>query len=828
MRKYFLIVSLCLSSVLSAQNTETYTIKGVVKDTTATVGIPYATISVADTLATNFLKRAAADANGKFSVEVKLEKGDYMLVIDATGWDTKKIPITFSDDKKIDLGTIILLEKSAELLGVEVVAVKPLVTQDLDKIGYDVEADPESKTNNVLEMLRKVPLVTVDGEENIQIKGSSSFKIYINGKPSNMITKNPKDVLKSMPASSIKKIEVITDPGAKYDAEGVTAILNIVTQSALQGFQGTVSARVNTKGDLGGSVYFSSKIGKFGVTANYGYNQYSSPNWSTSNSEYFTESMPYKYSNTYSESSYKGGWHWGNLELSYEFDSLNLLSASFGVNGGQYKSPKDSSFTFLRNEALDTLGAYFTFGNFKNTYIGFNGNVDYQRTFKKPDQLLTISYLFDLSPDNSEQISKITYDNRFPTNLNPNAYNQKFVKNGKTDEHTFQIDYTEPFNKKHVIEAGLKYILRMNIADNDYKLYDEATGEYDRDTARITNDMQYLQHIFGAYASYTFKLQKFSVRVGGRLEGTFRDIRYLDLPAQNFKDKKPVIDVIPSISLSYKPTEKSTLRLSYTNGILRPNIWNLNPYIDDSNPLNISYGNPNLQSERSHNISFSYGFVAQKFNMNISTSYGQTNNSIERYTFVDTLSGVLHSTYANIGKYQRIGGNLYLNYTPWKWLRLWAQSSIYYTNYHHHDYSEGNFGMNAWGGLNFTLPWKLKFNVSSGGSTPWVGYQMRGNAWYYYNFSFSRSFLKGDKLTVSIYVQNPFEKYRTFTGSSWSEGIYNNTWTSKQITRAFGLSLSWSFGEMKAQIKKAERGISNDDVKSCGGQGGGNSGGGGK
>jgi len=817
-----------------------YTIKGVVADELSGEGVPYATVSLKkDSVAPVFLKRVAADVNGKFEIEVSLDSGTYLVHIETTGYQTILQPIEFSDNKKVDAGKFLMKETTTELGEIQVVAVKPLVTQDLDKIGYDVEADPESKTNNVLEMLRKVPLVTVDGEENIQVKGSSSFKIYLNGKPSNMITKNPKDVLKSMPASSIKKIEVITDPGAKYDAEGVTAILNIITQSALQGVQGSIYAGVNTQGMIRTGGRISSKVGKFGVTANYNYQQYGSPSWSESHTTNFGEGMPYKFSDTYTESAYKNGYHYGNLELSYEFDTLNLLSASFGVHGGQWNSrglKKDkfySSQTYMRNELGDTISAYNSLGNSVGSYMNYSGNVDYQRTFKKPEQLLTISYLFDFSPNSSENISIVKNNNAFDSILNPKEMNMKYISSGRSDQHTFQIDYTEPFkDKKHTIEAGIKYILRYNGSDNDYKLFNEDTEQYDLDTNRIRNNMDYYQHVFSAYASYTFKLKKFSVRVGGRLEGTFRDIRYTETPNKNFKDKIPQIDPIPSISLNYKPTDKSNFRLSYNNGISRPSIWYLNPYIDDSNPYNISHGNPNLKSERSHRISFSYGYTSKKINLNISAHSSIINNSIERVSTLQEYNGkegVLVSTYENIGQSATIGGSVYFNYNPCKWLRFSINGGGNYSEYKNNDYTYGNYRLYVSGNFNFSLPWKLKLNLGGSGYMPWSSYKFKGTTWWYgYYISMSRSFLKNDQLTISLDARSPFEKYRTYGYKSWEDGIFERNQISKYLAYSFGLSVSWRFGEMKAQIKKAERGISNDDMKSgsgsngSSGQGGGN------
>ena len=164
------------------------------------------------------------------------------------------------DKQPVDMGKIALSEQSTELDEVQVVAQRPLVKVEIDKLTYNAKDDPESSTSNVLDLLRKVPMVTVDGEDNIQLKGSSSFKIYMNGKPSNMITNNPSQVLKSMPANSVKDVEVITDPGAKYDAEGVGGIINIITDKRMdEGYSGSVGANGDTFGGYGGNAYLSLK-----------------------------------------------------------------------------------------------------------------------------------------------------------------------------------------------------------------------------------------------------------------------------------------------------------------------------------------------------------------------------------------------------------------------------------------------------------------------------------------------------------------------------------------------------------------------------------------
>ena len=229
-----------------------------------------------------------------------------------------------------------------------------MVKADIDKIEYNVQDDPDAQSNSVLEMLRKVPLVTVDGEDNIQVNGSSSFKVYVNGKPNNMMSNNPTEVLKSMPANSIKHIEVITNPGPKYDAEGVGGILNIVTVgSGLEGYTATFSANVSNRG-AGGGAFGTIKSGKLTVSARYNYNYNDQPrNYSSGSQHVTSEAVTENSSNLDYDVSNKGhgSFQSGSMEASYEIDTLRLVTMSFGLWGGGNKSNGSTDYiaTFPEN-----------------------------------------------------------------------------------------------------------------------------------------------------------------------------------------------------------------------------------------------------------------------------------------------------------------------------------------------------------------------------------------------------------------------------------------------------------------------------------------------
>lgn len=231
------------------------------------------------------------DEKGRFQERLP-QKGNYTLQITSVGKRTVIRHFTLTEANPVaDLGTLYTYDDTQMLKGVEVVAQKPLVKAEIDKISYSIEDDPDSKTNTTLEMLRKVPLVTVDGEDNIEVNGSSNFKVHVNGKPNTLMSNNPKEVLRSLPANSVKSIEVITEPGAKYDAEGIGGILNIITTDAkMQGYNVTLGGNAGNMG-VSGYAYGTVQVGKFTVTGNYSYNYQNQPrNYSESGREDFTSS----------------------------------------------------------------------------------------------------------------------------------------------------------------------------------------------------------------------------------------------------------------------------------------------------------------------------------------------------------------------------------------------------------------------------------------------------------------------------------------------------------------------------------------------------------
>lgn len=735
---------------------------------------------------------------------------------------------------------------SKDLDAVTVVAKKPLVKTDIDKLSYDVESDPESKTNNILEMLRKVPMVTVDGQDNIKVNNSSSFKVYVNGKPNNMMSNNPSEVLKSMPANTIKKIEVITNPGPKYDAEGVGGILNIITVGrGMEGYTLTVGSNVNTNGGVGGNLFGTVQKGKLTVSGRYNYNHRKQPrSWSRNTQEVLGETGSSSVddartssANVVSESSTTAcsNFQSGSLEASYEIDTLRLVTASFGLWGANGKGDIDGTGLGTYPKDGSQLYRYADFMKTKQSWYSIDGSIDYQRSFHKKDRLLTFSYKINTEPntrDDNDVYSDMEAVDAWQDYLH-RLKNQRHKQDASTTEQTFQIDYTTPIGKLHTLEAGAKYILRNNKSNDDRYTQDAQNGQSGQATDGYAYDEENSSHykhtndILAGYLGYGLKWNWLSGRLGLRYEHTLQDVKYLLGRGDNFR--KNFDDLVPSASVGFRVTDEVNFRLGYNMRIYRPGIWFLNPYLDDSNPASISQGNSDLVSEKNHRFSLGFNLNTSKFSLNMNAIASFTNNSIESVTSLvndrtivglqnPTGKDVLYTTYQNIGK-KKIGGvSAYVSWNVFKNTRIYSNLYGCYC-----DYSDGmslrNHGWYGYtsSGLDQTLPKDWRVTLNYFGMTPDIVLQGKGSSYSSYSMSVNKSFFD-KRLTFALSASNFFRKYRESEDVTESTNFRQTSW-GKYRSSMISFSVSYRLGSLKASVKKAERTIENDDVKG-GGNGG--------
>jgi outer membrane receptor for ferrienterochelin and colicin len=565
MKKFLLLlIGLVLYSTIQAQDkVKHYQVSGQVTERITGNGVPFATVIISND-SINLKKAQACDVSGRFSFDLDVPIR-YNLTISSVGFKEFTLPVLITE-LKTDLGKI-SIEEGVLLKEVTVSAQKPLVKVDPDKIVYSIESDPEAKANNALEMLRKVPLITVDAEENITMNGQSNFKVLVNGKSSSMMSTNFKEALKSLPANSIRDIEVITNPSSKYDAEGVGGIINIITnKKTLSGFNGSVSSGFDSRGSVNLSAYLAVKIKKFSFSSRYYGSQIKQPDtWVDTKSEYFY-STDYSSSHSNSNSNYSGIGNGYNGEASYEIDSLNLLSMSFWGQRMDYQNRGFSGAQYM-NSDNEITRLYENHTNSKNKSGYLSGNIDYQRTFKKPDKSFTISYKLDNNPSSIKNSSVVTGLVNYP------SYNQVSQNDAVGREQTLQADYYDPITEKHQVEGGLKFILRENTS----------SSEVFRDNVSLNNvnNLDYNQYILGLYAGYLIKWKKLSTKTGLRLERTWNDGQS-ETSGVTTDFTNRLFNLVPYITFSFMPKQGRTYKLSYTQRLSRPGIYYLNPYVNNT------------------------------------------------------------------------------------------------------------------------------------------------------------------------------------------------------------------------------------------------------
>ena len=687
-----------------------------------------------------------------------------------------------------------------ELEGVVIKAQRQLVKQEIDRIGYDVQADEESKTQTVMDMLRKVPMVTVDGQDNILVKGNSSFKIYKNGHYDPSLSKNAKEVFKSMPASMVKRIEVITDPGAREDAEGVDAILNIVmvNGSKMKGITGVVSAAYTSLNHPNLYASLTGQMGKMLLSVDYGYGGMSSKETENSTHTERTFLDTGNKMTLHSDGSNPGGIHYANLNASYDIDSLNLLSASFG--GYFYKlnvqGDGKTSLNSASSQPIYSFSNHYWMPGYSHS--SWNGRFDYEHKTRRKGERFTLSYMLALTRQHTDE------ENTYSEMVNaPFSYTGSLqTEREHFTEHTFQADWLRPLGKGHQLEIGTKYIDRNNNSHN--------TQEFYGDNLLVNDEFQHTTRVLAGYADYIYNREKWSARAGLRYEYSFMEGNYPDGKKESFS--KHLGDWVPQASLKYQLTEAQSLKLNYTTSINRPGISYLNPAVVIS-PTIIYQGNPQLVSSRTQRVSVVYSYILPNLTLQVAPGYHHTSGGIsEIQTAKDDIR---YRTYDNILRYRRASLETYVQWKPFDGTTIVVNNNLRYEHYENPNLGYRTFGWsdNYYVNLSQKLPWKLLLYLSSYGKigrSPSNIYTMQRSYFGYYA-SLQRSFLKADRLTVRIAANAPFNKYWSSEAETVN-GNYRDFQQSWNRARSFTISVAFRFGSLKASVKKTERSIENDDV----------------
>jgi outer membrane receptor protein involved in Fe transport len=730
-------------------------------------------------------KAQTAAADGSFELNLSPGKS-YQLLLTHLGYQSKTINLPPCATPTLNLGTIALMPTATQLTEIQVVAQKPLIEQDIDKISYNVEADPESSTLTALEMLRKVPQLSVDANDNLQLNGKRDYQVLINGKPSSLVAQNPSEVFSNMPASMIKRIEVVTTPPSRYDAQGVGGVLNIIThQKSLKGYNGSVNASASNPKGLSYGGHTNAKLGVFNLSANGGGQERASPtSYRRTFREDYIRQNRLEQANTSRNSSHSQ--HLSG-EAGFEPNAQHQMSVSYGLNRGQSDNASVQQAK-VRGSAGELKQAYQNLNAGHNAQAGYDLGLNYQHSFKKHEaQLLTVAYKA------STNVSRNSTDFSVLPLLNYQGQVSNTHNDDRTSEQTLQLDYVQPI-KNQTLELGLKTSSQRNGSDYFYQTRDSLTDAFVLDP-RLSNTFRYEQAIHAAYASLILKKHKWRLQAGSRLEITRLDA---DFRTSGTLARQHYANLVPSLTVARQLKEASTLNASYTQRLQRPDLSLLNPYVDLTDPQNISYGNPGLQPTTTHVVSLGFNTLVKTTSLNVSLAHDFTASAIQQFTTLGDDS-VARTTWVNGGWNQRTALALSGNTTLFGKLTLGANSTLAHVGFSStlggRLHTNQGYALQASANASYRLgkTWRTSGNV--GYTSPGILLQGRGAVTVWNTMTVNKDLLKNNKARLSLSVSSPFQHYRR-TASELTDATFTQRQQARVVLRRFTVGFTYRFSKI--------------------------------
>lgn len=807
-------------------------ISGTIIDGETNTPVEFATVALYDATTEKVVNGTVADGKGKFAI-TKIADGNYNVVISFIGYENQTISNLKIEGKNNDLnlGTIKLSTGSKVLGEVVVEGKKDLIEERVDRTIYNAENDATAKGGDATDVLKRVPLLSVDLDGNVSLRGSSNILVLINNKPSTIMASSVADALKQIPADQIKTVEVITSPSAKYDAEGSGGIINIITKkNTLEGLTLNVDVGVGYRGSnlgLNGN-YRKKKMGfSLGGWGRANYNV----NGDFENTQILTTGADTRTTIQRGDNESDGLFGNYNLGWDYDINKSNALAASvrFGVrNNGSFQNNLERS-TFL-NGSTTPISTSLS----DNETIGESTNVDanltYTHFFEKPQRELSVLGSFSRNNRTNDFFST-----NFDASDNSVTDRLKNENDGVNEELTLQVDYQTPIGTNQMFETGLKQISRKVTSDFTTLVDADADGVYESVSSN-SNQLNYNQDVTSGYGSYTYSTNSgYSLKTGLRYEYT---------TIQAFTRTESDIEIpeygvlVPSINASKKLKSGKTIKASYNRRIQRPSIQFLNPNKQqNNNSLNQTIGNPVLDPEYTDNYEVGYSTFVKGTSLNFSGFFRNSDNAIQS---LRSFSGdTIITRYANIGKEQAYGTSIFANITLGK-LTLSGGGDVYYTVLDNNVPNPADRANNEgfvytgrmFGGYSFEKGWGLQFFGFYRGNR--VQLQGEQGGFGFYSLAVRKDFAN-KKGSFGVGIENFLAESITIRNETKTPTIDQRGFTT-QNNLGFRFNISYRIGKMGFDNQpRRRRSINNDDMKdggdggdmgNMGGQQGGTTGGG--
>ena len=698
MRTYFFIFAFL--TLISNLNSQVFTINGNLiseKSDEVIIGAAVSLLSLPD----SSIKGGAYTKleNGKNVFELKANKGKYLIKISHLAYKEKFLNIDI--DKNLELKDIKLSSKDIGLEEIVVTGEKEYLELNLDKKVFNVSKDETNKGRNVSDILDNIPSVTVDAEGNVSLKGSEGVRILVDGKQSGLVGNDP-EALRMLSGDLVDKIEVITNPSAKYDAAGQVGIINIVLKKEeRKGLNGNSTLKTGYPDNHGLTVSSNYRTSNINLFSSVGISYNNFPG-SANVSQYFYNLPEDEKYLTKSDRTQTTGGTKGTIRFGSDFflNDQNTLTLT-----GMYSyTDRNNIFNltyndYNRNDVLLSKSLRTDNENEGSENIEFSAN--YSLKFNNEGHELTANTNF-FQDDELEQSNLIqTYSNATNNSLYQKSSNIQFERN-----QLYQIDYKYPFSKDGNFETGLKSTLRK--INNDYWLKNrDDNGNYIVDE-KYDNNFIYHEDVYAVYMMANNKFNNFAWQLG--LRGELSSIN-TELVKTNFSNPREYFNLFPSVHLSYKLNELNSVQVGYSRRLDRPRFWFLMPVLGFSDNRNFFKGNPNLNPEYSN--SFDLGYLLNWKDGSILTNlyYRNSTNIIQRVTYIDD-KGVTNITPENIGTSDNTGVEFNINYNAFQWWNFNLNLNSYNTQIYGNS-SVGSLNANSWV-TNFKVSskFKLPYNVN--------------------------------------------------------------------------------------------------------------------
>jgi len=806
-----LLISLSLSALSQTGSTEPGKVTGRVLDSASTQPIEYATITLFPAGHTKPTAGISTDKKGVFTIE-SLASGNYRLVIDFIGYRSRNVFIKITPRQAfVSLGAITLSNQAQTLTGVTITGQKKLIENKIDKIVYNAERDLTSQTGVATDLLQKVPQVSVDVDGNVELQGSGNILFLINGKPSTIFGSNITDVLQAIPASEIKSIEVITNPGARYDAKGSGGIINIILKhNSAQGINGNLSL---TAGTLlqNGSFNLDAKKGNFALNAFVNGNARLSRTTPTSSLRTSTDTgtkttalLQQDGANAFTRHGYQSG-------VGFDWTITDRDNLSGGSNYQNFGNRAHGYLDQLEQTQTIAGGAFQDLSTINHTShafteYSFDPNLSFKHTFKDKDQELEIildgSFAHNSSTAGNDQYlqpkDSLSYATR---NDNP----------AKENQYEAMINYTQPLRENVNLGLGGKFSAYDISSAANASLWNPFANGYLYDSA-LSNNLNYHQRVYAAYAELNFPIAKtINARLGSRYERTRINSFFANAHESIHNGYNTII---PSIFLMQKLGETQTIKLSFTIRINRPDYSDLNPFINTSDPKNIVTGNPSLKPEIWDRYEASYSKEFGKTGSITATLYyRQSNGDIQPFIVYypslvvgdTTYTNVSVTTRQNIGIEKNAGTNLFVDLHPTDKWSIRSNMIVFY-RYTINQVDPGYNSHTTIYRFNINSAYQFTNNFAAEFFGNFNSHHHEAQGYYpsfiSYNIALRKQFWN-KKGSLALTANNILANYVSQRTELFGPGFVSSN-VRRIPFRSIGLNFSWKFGYLVIKKEKQE------------------------